>query len=71
METGAVEQGRGPDALLSLEDVLETLKTSRSGFAVIRRTADFPPALTLTPGGRRLYFREADVRAWLANRARG
>jgi len=72
MDTNRVEQGRGrePDALLTVEDVLGQLKTSRSGFAIIRRTTDFPPPVRLTPGSRRLLFPASSVRAWLSTRQR-
>jgi len=72
METGRVEDGhrRGPDALLTVEDVLREIPTSRSAFAALRRTGDFPQALKLTPGSRRLFFRAGELRDWLANRER-
>lgn len=72
MKTSEVEHGAGPgpDALLTVDDVLREIPTSRSAFAVLRQSGDFPQALKLAPRSRRLFFRAGDVRAWLATRQR-
>jgi predicted DNA-binding transcriptional regulator AlpA len=66
MKTVAVDHGA--DALLSVEDVLQEIPVSRSALAVLRRADDFPAALKLTPGARRVFFRAGDVREWIASR---
>jgi predicted DNA-binding transcriptional regulator AlpA len=68
----AQAQTRDLDDLMTVEDVLkEAVRTSRSHFAVIRRTTDFPQPVKLTPTSRRLFFRRGEVRRWLATRQRG
>ena len=65
MKTAAVD---GADGLLSVEDLLTEIPVSRSALAVLRRDRDFPAAVKLAPGARRIFFRRSDLRAWIASR---
>lgn len=69
---GAQAQNSERADLMTIEDVLrEAVRTSRSHFAIIRRTTDFPAPIRLTPTARRLFFSREEVHRWLAARQRG
>lgn len=53
--------------LLSLDEVCELGKITKSGFRTLRQTGQTPPVVRI---GRRAYCRRSDVEAWLAGRMR-
>ena len=53
--------------LLSLDEVCELGKLTKSGFRTLRQTGQTPPGIRI---GRRAFFRRDDVELWLAGRMR-
>ena len=60
-------QAPPPDRILNLREVQRLTSLSRATTARGIASGSHPAPVKLTPGGRRVGFRESDMRAWLAD----
>ena len=61
------DQASPPDRILNLGEVQRLTSLSRATTFRGIASDSHPAPIKLTPGGRRVGFRESDVRAWLAD----
>ena len=60
-------QAPPPDRILNLREVQRLTSLSRATTSRGIAGGSHPAPVKLTPGGRRVGFRESDIRAWLAD----
>lgn len=53
--------------VLSIRDVQRLSSLSKASIFRMRTAGTFPAPIPLTPGGRRVGWREGDIREWLAD----
>lgn len=61
------DQASPPNRILNLREVQRLTSLSRATTFRGIASGSHPAPIKLTPGGRRVGFRESDVRAWLAD----
>jgi len=54
--------------LIRLPDLIEALGLCKASIYNLMNNSDFPRPVKLTPSGRAVAWRQADVRAWIESR---